>query len=31
MGTMSIKRKDSNNRVLQKGEGQRADGRYYFK
>ena len=31
MATMSIKRKDSNNRVLQKGEGQRADGRYYFK
>lgn len=31
MGTMSVKRKDSNNRVLQKGEGQRADGRYYFK
>lgn len=31
MGTMSIKRKDSNNRILQKGEGQRADGRYYFK
>ena len=28
---MSTKRKDNKKRVLRKGEGQRSDGRYYFK